>query len=264
MGTGKTVQLAAYIAALLASPATATAAVLVVAPLSLTRHWADTLRDWTAGAAAIAVYHGSAGAKAAAAAAAAAATPTAPVLLLTTYGTVRAGGGGALAAARPGGWDLLVADEGHLLANPRTATAVAVRALAATVRVVVTGTPLANRLGEVWALYDVAAPGLLGDDVRAFRGQYEVPILAARERGAPAAVRRQGGVAHAALRRAIGGRFLRRTKADAFGGGGVGGGGGGVAPLPPGRVRRRRRRGGRRGCRRRRRVPRRRRRPTPR
>lgn len=219
MGTGKTVQLAVYMAALFGTPTTATAAVLVVAPLSLIRHWAATLTDWLAGAAAVVTYHGGDAAKRDAATAAADATPDTPVVVLTTYGTLRAGGDTVLAAARPTGWDLLVADEGHLLANPRTATTRAVRGVAARQRVVVTGTPLANRLAELWALYDVACPGLLGSAAY-FRHTYDEPIVAARERFATAYTRRVGAAAHAALGRAIGARFLRRTKTDAFGGGG--------------------------------------------
>lgn len=50
------------------------------------------------------------------------------------------------------------------------------RQLRACVRVVISGTPIQNNLSELWALFDFAAPGLLGP-LRAFKLEYEKPIL---------------------------------------------------------------------------------------
>ena len=56
----------------------------------------------------------------------------------------------------------VVMDEGHQMKNPNTKIARYVRRLPCDLRLVVSGTPIQNHLGELWALYDLAAPGLLG------------------------------------------------------------------------------------------------------
>ena len=55
-------------------------------------------------------------------------------------------------------------DEGHQMKNPNTKIAQFVRRLPCDLRLVVSGTPIQNHLGELWALYDLAAPGLLGSE----------------------------------------------------------------------------------------------------
>jgi TATA-binding protein-associated factor len=51
------------------------------------------------------------------------------------------------------------------------------RSLHARVRLIISGTPIQNNLGEMWALFDFAVPGLLGPQ-RAFKLEYEKTILA--------------------------------------------------------------------------------------
>jgi SNF2 family DNA or RNA helicase len=46
-----------------------------------------------------------------------------------------------------------------------------VRTLPAALRMIITGTPIQNHLAELWALYDLCCPDLLGDEVE-FRRQY--------------------------------------------------------------------------------------------
>lgn len=66
-------------------------------------------------------------------------------------------------------------DEGQNLKNPKTAAAKAARALQATNKFVLTGTPMENHLGELWALFDLVLPGYLGSE-REFRELYRNPI----------------------------------------------------------------------------------------
>ncbi|SPE33735.1 hypothetical protein SBBP1_670023 [Burkholderiales bacterium] len=70
---------------------------------------------------------------------------------------------------------LLIVDEAQNIKNPRTQAASAIRQIKATHRLALTGTPLENHLGELWAQFDWLAPGLLGDQA-SFSRLYRVPI----------------------------------------------------------------------------------------
>jgi hypothetical protein len=59
-------------------------------------------------------------------------------------------------------WDRLLLDEAQDVKNPATKRARALRRLHARRRVAMTGTPIENRLGELWAIMDLVNPGLLG------------------------------------------------------------------------------------------------------
>ena len=59
-------------------------------------------------------------------------------------------------------WEILVLDEAQAVKNPGTAQAKAVRKISARFRVAMTGTPIENRLGDLWALFDFLDKGLLG------------------------------------------------------------------------------------------------------
>ncbi|HUZ82448.1 MAG TPA: DEAD/DEAH box helicase, partial [Gaiellaceae bacterium] len=59
-------------------------------------------------------------------------------------------------------WDRLLMDEAQDVKNPQTKRARALRALPARRRVAMTGTPIENRLSELWAIMDILNPGLLG------------------------------------------------------------------------------------------------------
>src|SRR5699024_2625220 len=96
----------------------------------------------------------------------------------------------------------LVLDEAQQVKNPRTAAARAARRIRARHRIAVTGTPVENRLGELWAIMDVVNPGLLGTRNR-FRTALEKPISEGTD---PDAIDR--------LHRAIGPFLLRRLKTD--------------------------------------------------
>lgn len=59
-------------------------------------------------------------------------------------------------------WDLIVLDEAQLIKNADTKQTRAVKALKSQVRLALTGTPVENRLGDLWSLFDFTSPGLLG------------------------------------------------------------------------------------------------------
>jgi len=79
-------------------------------------------------------------------------------IVLTTYGVVRRDH--HRLAATP--WGLVVADEAQAIKNPHAAGAKAIRAIPAPARVALTGTPVENRLSELWSILDWTTPGLLG------------------------------------------------------------------------------------------------------
>ena len=72
-------------------------------------------------------------------------------------------------------WHLLILDEAQMVKNAGSRAAGALRRLQARHRLCVTGTPLENHLGELWAHFDFLMPGFLGD-ARSFARQWRKPI----------------------------------------------------------------------------------------
>ncbi len=99
-------------------------------------------------------------------------------------------------------WDVVAFDEAQQVKNRLTQAAKVARRLRATVRIALTGTPVENRLAELWSILDLTTPGLLGPFAR-FRREYAAPIERWQD---PHATRR--------LRLLTGPFVLRRTKAD--------------------------------------------------
>ncbi len=70
---------------------------------------------------------------------------------------------------------LLILDEAQTIKNPRAQAAQVARRVDARHRLCLTGTPMENHLGELWALFDFLLPGFLGDQQR-FRRHWRTPI----------------------------------------------------------------------------------------
>ena len=119
-------------------------------------------------------------------------------IVLTTYGVARQEAA-TLADHR---WGLVAADEAQAIKNPLSRTARALRTIGADARFALTGTPVENRLVDLWALLDWTTPGLLGPLPR-FRREVAVPVE--RDRDLAAAD---------ALGRLVRPFLLRRRKAD--------------------------------------------------
>ena len=111
--------------------------------------------------------------------------------LVASYETLRTHAD--LVASCTGGVDVLVCDEAHRLKNARgdTQTLAALRKLRCDRRVLLSGTPVQNDLGEFFAVVDFACPGLLGERER-FRRIFAAPIERSREKGASEAERTVG------------------------------------------------------------------------
>lgn len=92
-------------------------------------------------------------------------------IVITTYPLVERDRAG-LRALR---WGRLVLDEAQHVKNPAAKQTRAVRAIDAEHRVALTGTPVENRLSELWSIMEILNPGLLGSEA-AFRERFAVPI----------------------------------------------------------------------------------------
>ncbi|MEN9483392.1 MAG: hypothetical protein RJB37_1272, partial [Pseudomonadota bacterium] len=107
---------------------------------------------------------------------------------------------GAAFAARQ--WHTLVLDEAQAIKNATAKRSQAVHELGADFRLALSGTPIENRLSELWSIMRVCNPGLLGT-MAAFNLRFAVPIERDRHRGA-----------QRTLRKLIAPFILRRTKAQ--------------------------------------------------
>jgi len=192
MGLGKTVQLLALVAASRGGDS-GNGPTLLVCPMSLVGNWQREAARFTPELR-VHVHHGAerlAGDELAAALAGA-------DLVITTYGIALRDA----AALRAVTWTRVVCDEAQAIKNHATAQARAVRALPASARIALTGTPVENQLSELWSIMEFANPGLLGS-AKAFRERYAVPV---ERHGDPEAADK--------LRRITQPFLLRRLKTD--------------------------------------------------
>jgi len=79
-------------------------------------------------------------------------------LVVTTYGLVRRE---KWLADMP--WSLAILDEAQAIKNASSSQTKSVKAIEAKGRIVLTGTPVENQLGDLWSLFDFCSPGLLGN-----------------------------------------------------------------------------------------------------
>jgi SNF2 family DNA or RNA helicase len=82
-------------------------------------------------------------------------------------------------------WDGLVLDEAQNIKNASTRAAHAARAIPARWKVALTGTPVENRLADLWSIFQVINPGYLGS-AEAFRREFAMPIERASDADATA------------------------------------------------------------------------------
>lgn len=163
---------------------------LVICPLSVVHNWEDEARRFTP-TLQVRVHHG---------AGRTGLEPrslTTDDLVLTTYGLITRDHD-----LHTIEWSTVVFDEAQMIKNPATRAARSARRLQARQKLALTGTPVENRLAELWSILDTVNPGLLGTQ-SAFRERFSAPI---ERSGDDAAVER--------LRRITRPFVLRRTKDD--------------------------------------------------
>lgn len=196
MGLGKSVQLISYLLAQKEARADCAPA-LIVCPASLVYNWIAEFEKFAPGLRAIAV----AGSK-----------PERDDILIEYAGDNPTGTADVLVTS----YDLMrrdvevyqqiefscvALDEAQYIKNHATLAAQAVKSVPSKHRFALTGTPIENRLSELWSIFDFLMPGLLGS-YRRFRERYEQPIVDGQEE----AMRR--------LQELVGHFVMRRLKSD--------------------------------------------------
>ena len=196
MGLGKTVQLLALLSldhGERSGDDPAGGPTLLVCPMSLVGNWQREAERFTPHLR-VHVHHGSERARGEAFTSAVSGSD----LVITTYAIATRDA----AVLRRIGWRRLVVDEAQAIKNAATRQATAIRSIPAGVRIAVTGTPVENRLADLWSILEFANPGLLGS-AASFKKRYAEPIE-----------RHGDDEAAARLRRFTGPFVLRRLKTD--------------------------------------------------
>ncbi|WP_323746642.1 DEAD/DEAH box helicase [Catenulispora pinisilvae] len=149
MGLGKTIQIIAlHLHLHRGGPPDTRGPTLVVCPTSLLGNWEREVARFAPGTP-VRRYHGTGRHLAGVAS---------DEIVLATYGLLRTDA----AALAEVSWGLVVADEAQNVKNPLAYTTQQLRALPAAARIALTGTPVENRLTELWSVLDWTTPGLLG------------------------------------------------------------------------------------------------------
>jgi superfamily II DNA or RNA helicase len=192
MGLGKTMQLLAFLLRRKDEARRDARPALLIAPTSVVGNWEREVERF-APTLTVVRHYGSSRAKSASD------IPKKPgTLVVTTYGLLRRD-----AELLSGiDWSVAALDEAQNIKNASSATARAARCLRASHRFALTGTPVENRLAELWSILEFANPGLLGP-LEAFRRDFALPIE-----------RYGNDDAAARLRRIVGPFILRRLKSD--------------------------------------------------
>ncbi len=159
MGLGKTIQVIALLMQIRReAPAARRVPSLLVAPASLLANWKSELAKFAPDLRAIILHPSETSAGAWRDAERAAALLAGADLAMTTYGQAM-----RLDWLQTRTWRLVVLDEAQAIKNPSTKQTRAVKKLPAQARIALSGTPVENRLGDLWSLYDFLNPGLLGN-----------------------------------------------------------------------------------------------------
>jgi superfamily II DNA or RNA helicase len=155
MGLGKTIQVLSLLLVLKSEAADLRRPSLLVAPASLLANWAAEIARFAPSLKAIVVHPS--------------AMPAERLktdgdvgladvdLVITSYGFLA-----RLPWLTTASWRLAVLEEAQAIKNPAAKQTQAVKRLRAETRIALTGTPIENRLGDLWSIFDFINPGLLG------------------------------------------------------------------------------------------------------
>ncbi|MDP6945458.1 MAG: SNF2-related protein, partial [Myxococcota bacterium] len=170
MGLGKTIQVLSHM--LLLAERGQSPRCLVVCPTSVIGNWRREVQRFTPGLGVL-VHHGTS-------------RPSTPselvaaidaldvddgTLVITSYALVRRD----VELFSEVSWDAVILDEAQNIKNSESAQSQAVRRVSADRRFALTGTPVENRLMELWSIMDFLNPGLLGTR-GAFQKMFAIPI----------------------------------------------------------------------------------------
>ena len=185
MGLGKTIQVISLILKM-KEEGTLTKPVLVICPTTLMGNWMKELQMFAPALDAV-VYHG-----------AERKLDVKHDVILTTYAIMRID----VEELKKQNWGMIIVDEAQNIKNPDTAQTLAIKMLKADVKVAMTGTPVENRLTELWSIFDFINQGYLGS-LRDFQKSYAIPIERFKENSRAAK-----------LKMSISPFVLRRLKTD--------------------------------------------------
>jgi non-specific serine/threonine protein kinase len=195
MGLGKTIQVIALLLAQQSLKEKRPPSLLVL-PASLLSNWKSEMERFAPTLRAVTLHSSELERTELERIAADPATALAPFdVVLTTYGMLQ-----RQEWLKNRDWNLIVLDEAQAIKNPGTRQSKAVKLLKGRSRLALTGTPVENRLGDLWSLFDFICPGLLGSTSR-FKG-----FVKALEGGEHPS--------YAPLRKLIQPYILRRLKTD--------------------------------------------------
>ena len=182
MGLGKTIQVLSLLLVLKQESGGSRKPCLLVAPASLLANWAGEIAKFAPSLVVRIAHPSSADSEALQADGDLAGVD----LVITTYGYL---------ARAPWlvakSWQLVVLDEAQAIKNPSAKQTATVKKLRADGRIALTGTPIENRLSDLWSIFDFINPGLLGSVEAVFRLRQKPrrtaaqPLRTAARAGAP-------------------------------------------------------------------------------
>ncbi|GAM27604.1 hypothetical protein SAMD00019534_107800 [Acytostelium subglobosum LB1] len=209
MGLGKTVQIISFLASLhyskmLGGPA------LIIAPATLLSNWVKEIHTWWPPFRAI-LYHSSGTSNKDKKTMKQLIETVASKghILMTTYESVRINQDTLLKHH----WEYIILDEGHKIRNPDADVTLSVKQFPTSHRIILSGSPIQNKLTELWSLFDFVFPGKLGT-LPIFKTQFAVPISLGGYANASTLQVQTAYQCAVALRNLISPYMLRRIKAD--------------------------------------------------
>lgn len=158
MGLGKTIQVISLILKMkqdgkLKKP------VLVVCPTTLMGNWMKELEMFAPNLKA-AIYHGTERQ-----------LDLKNDIIMTTYAIMRID----VEELKKQSWSMVIVDEAQNIKNPDTAQTLSVKSIKSDIKIAMTGTPVENRLTELWSIFDFINHGYLGT-LKEFQKSYAIPI----------------------------------------------------------------------------------------
>ncbi|SGZ41566.1 related to TATA-binding protein-associated factor MOT1 [Hanseniaspora guilliermondii] len=176
---------------------------LIICPPSLTGHWEQEIKQYCSGLSVL-VYAGPPSTR----------SQHADEfnnfsVVVTSYDVVRQD----IDVLKKYDYNYCVLDEGHIIKNPHSKLAIAVKELRSNHRLLLTGTPIQNNVVELWSLFDFLMPGFLGTD-KTFQERFSKPILQSRNPKASLKDQERGILALEALHKQTLPFMLRRLKDD--------------------------------------------------
>eukprot|EP01060_Flectonema_neradi_P038811 TRINITY_DN8273_c0_g1_i1.p1 TRINITY_DN8273_c0_g1~~TRINITY_DN8273_c0_g1_i1.p1 ORF type:complete len:1507 (+),score=322.75 TRINITY_DN8273_c0_g1_i1:444-4523(+) len=168
MGLGKTVQICSFLSGLHRS-GLLRRPVLIACPVTLIKQWVREFHKWAPDIRCV-VMHSSGSYQGSREALIKSIDATSTVVI-TTYHAIAQD----IVMLAQYGFQYVILDEGHMIRNHKSISAQTVKQFPTPHRLVLTGSPLQNKLTELWALFDFIYPGKLGD-LPTFKKVFEAPI----------------------------------------------------------------------------------------